>query len=267
MKRHMIAIAVASALFVTACASPQANYGPDPGHGLATFGQGMAHFILSPVMMIAGLMEGIAALPYFLGSGVHEINRSLIEANAQVSLDETYRHAYDQPLEQVPDDGDTGKVFRFMDEATHHFQKVLRGYGVEDYQRYLLTAIRSADRDGFTLYAVIYRPAGEIRVRDKYRPSRVITLGSKDRAYYQPYAQDAEGRSLDMVVDWAGVPRTSIRTQKGQAILMTLAANSVLVNRRSDEYWVTENDWIGGGYQDVVASRKAYLDARMGLGS
>jgi hypothetical protein len=267
MKRKLLTLAVASALWITGCAAPGSQRGPDPGHGLQTFGEGVAHLMLSPFMIVAGLMEGIAALPYFLGEGVHEINRGMREANANVSLDETYRYAYDKPLAQVPDDGDTGKVFRDMDEATAHFQKVLRGYGVEEYRRYHLTAIRNADREGYTLYAVIYRPVETIRVPEKSGSGRVVTLGPSDRAYYQPHAQDAEGRPLDLVIDWAGVPRTSIRTQKGQAILMTLAANSVLLNRRSDEYWSTEAAWIDGGFRDVVATRKSYLDRRMGLDS
>ena len=265
--RTVISLAVASSLLLTGCAGPGAGRGPDPAHGIETFGEGLVHLMLSPFMIVAGLVEGIAALPYFLGGGGHELNRGLREANANVDLEQTYQYAYDTPLAQVPDDGDTGRVFRDMDEATAHFQKVLRGYGVEDHPRYLLTAIRSADRDGYTLYAVIYRPAGTIRVRDKAHPERILTLGPRDRAYYQPYAEDADGRPLDHVIDWAGVPRTSIRTQKGQAILMTLAANSVLVNRRSDEYWTTESTWVAGGYRDVVADRKSYLDTRMGVGS
>jgi hypothetical protein len=66
------------------------------------------------------------------------------------------------------------------------------------------------------------------------------------------------------VIDWAGVPRTTIKTQKGQAILMTLAANSVIINRRSDSYWDIEKRWIEGDYKSIVAERKAQLDRRMG---
>ena len=69
---------------------------------------------------------------------------------------------------------------------------------------------------------------------------------------------------LDVVVDWAGVPRSTIKTQKGQAILLTLAANSVLINRRSDDYWVIQRRWIDGEHKQVVAERKVQLDGRMG---
>ncbi|HEY5789916.1 MAG TPA: hypothetical protein VIX81_04775 [Gammaproteobacteria bacterium] len=227
----------------------------------------MAYLMMSPFLIVAGLLEGIGSLPYFLAGDLHEMNESMMNANTRVTLDQTYRQAYDTPLAEVPKSGDTGKVFRHMAEATPHFQQVLRGYGVEDADKYYLTAIRTADRDGYTLYGVIYRESPTITVRDKENPQRVLTLGKRDRAFWQPYAEDADGRPLDTVIDWAGVPRSSIRTQKGQAILMTLAANSVLVNRRSDDYWAVESRWTGGGYLAIVNERKGYLDKRLGLDS
>ena len=229
-----------------------------PAQGL---GMAIGYLVATPVMILAGLLEGIASAPYFMASDLHEMNRRMEAAEASVTLDRTYRYAYDRPLAEVPKSGDTGKVFRHMSEASPHFQNVLRGYGVKDYERYVLTAVRSADRAGYTLYAVIYRPARQIRVLDAER--RVRTLGPGERPYYRPLERDAEGRALDLVIDWAGVPRTAIKTQKGQAILMTLAANSVLINRRSDDYWDAERRWIAGDYEAVVAKRKVYLDRRM----
>ncbi len=44
---------------------------------------------------------------------------------------------------------------------------------------------------------------------------------------------------------------------------MTLAANSVLINRRSDGYWEIERRWLDGDYERIVAERKAQLDRRM----
>ena len=87
---------------------------------------------------------------------------------------------------------------------------------------------------------------------------------SDNRHYYKAYERDASGAPLDVVIDWAGVPRTAIKTQKGQAILMTLAANSVLINRRSDNYWAIEKRWIDGDYKGIAEVRKAQLDQRMG---
>ena len=140
---------------------------------------------------------------------------------------------------------------------------MLRGYGVADYDRYLLTAVRTADQAGYTLYGLVYRQARHIRILDQY--GRVRTVSPNDRSYYRPYERDASGHPLDVVIDWAGVPRTTIKTQKGQAILMTLAAHSVLINRRNDSYWDFQKRWIEGDYRRIVAERKAQLDQRMGV--
>jgi|GEM_PF-5712313 len=67
-----------------------------------------------------------------------------------------------------------------------------------------------------------------------------------------------------MVIDCAGVPRTAIRTRKGHAIVMTLAADSVLVNRRSDDYREAQRRWLAGDFRGVVAERKREADRRMG---
>jgi hypothetical protein len=190
------------------------------------------------------------------------MNRAMVEANAQVDLERTYEYAYREKIDEVPASGDTGKVFRHLSAATEHFQRVLKGYGVEDYDHYVLTGIRTADREGYTLYAVVYRPDVVVQVMEG---GTTRTLRRRDFDYYKPILRDANGRPMDVVVDWAGVPRMTIRTQKGQAILMTIAANSVLVNRRSDDYWEVEDRWVAGEFKDIVAERKRYLDKRMGV--
>ena len=152
-----------------------------------------------------------------------------------------------------------------MQDATVFFQRILRQYGVHDADRYVLTAIRTADRDGYTLYAVIHRPRDLIEVPDKYSGYGMRSYGRRDRGFYQPFRHDDQGRSLDTVIDWAGVPRTDIRTQKGQAILMTLAANSVLNGKQASEYWAAEKRWISGEYLKIVAERHEYLQQRLGL--
>ncbi len=255
-KLYMI---VLSTFLVTGCVPPHAGQ-PGPARGL---GQALGYLAFSPVLIVAGLLEGIATAPYLLEGDLHDMNREMVKANTNVTLDETYQYAYGRRLDTVPKSGSTGTVFRHMSEATGHFQNVLRGYGVADYDRYFLTAVRTADRAGYTLYGVVYRPAGQIRVLDQN--SRVRTVSPGDiRSYYKPYERDAGGQPLDVVIDWAGVPRTTIRTQKGQAILMTLAANSVLINRRSDSYWDIEKRWVGGDFKRIADERKAQLDQRMG---
>ena len=259
-------LAVLSTVLVAACAPARVD-GPSAEHGFNAFATGVGYLVASPFLIAAGLLEGISALPYFIATDLHAMNQSMLESQARVTLDQTYQHAYQKPLKDVPESGDTGKIFRHISEATEHFQRVLKGYGVEDYDRYILTAVRTADPEGFTLYAVVHRPVDTIRVLDKYGRRRVRMLHPTDQQYYQPFENDVNGAPLDVVIDWAGVPRTSIKTQKGQAILMTLAANSVLINRRSDDYWEAEPRWIAGEYRTIVAERKADLDARMGISS
>ena len=254
-KLYMI---VLSTLLVTGCVSPRAGE-PSPARGL---GQALGYLVFSPVLIIAGLFEGIATAPYLINADLHDMNREMEKADTNVTLDETYQYAYGRRLDTVPTSGSTGKVFRHMSEATAHFRNVLRGYGVADYDRFILTAVRTADQAGYTLYGVVYRPARQIRILDQNSRVRLVSPG--DRSYYKPYERDASGQPLDVVIDWAGVPRTTIKTQKGQAILMTLAANSVLINRRSDSYWDIEKRWIEGDYNRIVSERKAQLDRRMG---
>lgn len=261
MKRTIISLVFSAA--VAGCAAPHQG-GPSTEHGLSTFGQGVGHLILSPFMIAAGLLEGVSTLPYFISSDIHEVNRAMVEANSQVDLGRTYEYAYGDKIENVPPDGDTGKIFRHLSEATQHFQRVLKGYGVEDYEHYVLTGVRTADRDGYTLYAVVYRPDIAVQVLEGGKPR---PLEPRDRDYYRPIERDAYGKPMDVIIDWAGVARTSIRTQKGQALLMTIAANSVLMNRRSDEYWDVEQRWMAGDFKAIVAERKHYLDQRMGLSS
>ena len=231
-------------------------------HPAREFGYVLGQIVVSPLVMLVGLLEGIASLPYLLEGDIHTMNSAMRATGSRVSLDRTYQYAYHRQLASVPKSGDTGRVFRHLGEATQHFQRVLRGYGVADPERYVITAVRTADREGYTLYSLVYRPTRRIRVRDAH--GQVRTLSPRDyRNYYRPYEVDADGAPLDVVIDWAGVPRTAIATQKGQAILMTLAANSVIINRRSNNYWTAQKRWIGGDHVEIVRERKAYLDRRL----
>ncbi len=258
-----ILIVVVVAFLVTGCVAPRHAYSGGPAH---TLGEALGYIIVSPILILVGLLEGIASLPYYLDSDLHAMNREMEAAHSDVTLDQTYQHAYGRRLETVPKSGDTGKVFKHLKDATEHFQNVLKGYGVEDYDRYLITAVRTADREGYTLYSIVYRPMQRIRVRDEFGQVRTLSP-SDNRDYYKAFERDANGAPLDVVIDWAGVPRTVIKTQKGQAILMTLAANSVLINRRSDDYWKIAKRWTNGDYKEIAEVRKAQLDRRMGKNS
>ncbi|MCP5072458.1 MAG: hypothetical protein GY947_04080 [Rhodobacteraceae bacterium] len=244
---------------LAACVPTASQYQPHPARAV---GVAVGYVAISPVLILAGLLEGIATLPYFLEGDIHHMNRTMEASKSSVTFDQTYRYAYNRKLDSVPASGNTGQIFQNMRDATRHFQAVLTGYGVVNPQKYVLTAVRSADHDGYTLYALIHRPAHSITVKDRSGRMRILT--ARDNEFYRPYEFDARGRPLDVVLDWAGVPRTSIRTQKGQAILMTLGANSVLINRRSNDYWNVERRWRNGQYRQVVTERKRVIDQRLG---
>ena len=252
-------VVILAVILIAGCVAPRAG---EPSHPAQALGQALGYLVVSPVLILVGLLEGISSAPYYIEGDIHAMNAEMEAANTDVTLDQTYQYAYNRRLETVPKSGDTGKVFRHLGEATPYFQNVLKGYGVPDYDRYIITAVRTADREGYTLYGLVYRPTQRIRVRDD--SGRVRTLGPRDRLYYRPHEIDADGAPLDSVIDWAGVPRTTIRTQKGQAILMTLGANAVLINRRSDDYWDAEWRWIDGYHKEIATERKMYLDQRMG---
>lgn len=255
MKRMFGVIAVVAALpLVAGCVAPR--------HPAEAAGVALGYTVASPVLILKGLTEGISAAPRFADANLREMNAALVGANAPVDLARTYRYAYGTDLATVPENGDTGQAFRNLGPATRHFQSVLRGYGIPDAEDYLLTAVRTADAQGYTLYAVVHRPQRRIRVRTP--DGGVVTLTPRDAAFYLPYDRDANGRALDVVLDWAAVPRTAVRTQKGQAVLMTIAANSVRVNRRTDDFWGIATAWRDGRFREIVRARQTAMDRRIG---
>ncbi len=262
MKRKLAT--VIASILIAGCAPPPNGAGPSAESGFNAFGTGLGYLVLSPFLIAAGLLEGIASLPWLMAGGVHELNQGMVNAQASATLDDTYRAAYGRRLAEVPDNGETGVVFHRMDDATRQFQRVLGTLGVPDPEHYILTAVRTADREGYTLYAVVYRDIDRPRVMDKYAPDRLRILTRDGLPYYVPYERDVTGRALDRVIDWAGVPRTMIATQKGQALLMTLAANSVLRDKVAPEYWEAERRWMAGEFRQIVAENEARLRARLG---
>jgi hypothetical protein len=256
-------VTVAGCLLLSACAAPQQGGGPDVERGLISIFKGVAHLVLAPVQIAAGLVEGVAALPYYAGTGVHAINEGLMMAQAKVSLDDTYEAAYGKRLNQVSAEGDTGEVFRRMKHATEYFQKVLKQYGIRQPENYILTSIDTANKDNFTLFAVVYRATKVIEVVDKYDGKTVRRYTSEDRLFYEPFERDLSGRPLDTIVDWAGIPVESYNTQKQQALLLTLAANSVVAEKRRADYWAAERQWIAGAFADIV--RKQDEKARQAM--
>jgi len=61
------------------------------------------------------------------------------------------------------------------------------------------------------------------------------------------------------------MPREDIRIQKSQAILITLAANSVVEGKKSPEYWEIERRWIAGQFREITNERLVAVRERLGL--
>ncbi|MBI1821382.1 MAG: hypothetical protein HY036_01110 [Nitrospirae bacterium] len=246
------------------CATPQQG-GPDSGHGFSSMFLGIGHLVLSPLQIAAGLLEGVAAVPYYAATSLKDINDGLIKAQAKVTLNDTYESAYGKRLDQVGPDGNTGEAFRRMKNASEYYQKVLKQYGVKDAQHYILTSIDTANKDGFTLFAVVYRPYDSIEVIDKYDGKTIRKFSKDDRLFYEPYKQDINGQSLDTVIDWAGAPVDGYKTQKQQAVLMTLAANSVVEGKKRTDYWDVEKRWIAGEFKDIVQNQSKKVEQALGI--
>ena len=136
------AAAVLGASLLIGCAAPPPSNIKHPAHGL---GVALGYIAASPALIIVGLLEGIAAAPYFVDGDLHKMNTAMVKSQSSVTLDATYRHAYNRSLDTVPESGDTGRVFRSMAPATRHFQNVLRGYGVEDAETFLYLAEAGCD--------------------------------------------------------------------------------------------------------------------------
>jgi hypothetical protein len=142
----------------------------------------------------------------------------------------------------------------------------LNRYGVSDAGNYILTSIDTANSKRYTLFAVIYRPADTIKVIDKYDASTIRTFSREDKLYYEPFEKDSRGKKLDTVIDWAGLPREFITTQKGQALMLTMAANSVVNKKRTPDYWDIEKRWMAGEFEEIVDQKMSSVKNKMKIG-
>ena len=254
LRTTAICVALAS---LTACNTTTSNYGSYDQTSSEVAGLTIA----SQMMLIGGATAGLALFPLLIAADLQAANDAMVRSNSRATLSDTYEFVYNRDISTVGSNGNTGTVFRDLRTATRHFRTVLDGHGVARSKDFVLTAVRSADTRGYTLYALVHRPQQTIRIRDAR--GQIFTLDENDSAYYRPYQSDVNGRVLDVVVDWAGVQRSQIANQKGQAVLLTLAANSVLMNRRSDEFWSIRQKWLSGQYRAVVTERQLEIERRL----
>jgi len=219
---------------------------------------------LSSIQIAAGLLEGIASLPYYLSTHIKTINQGLVDAQADITLNNTYESIYGKHLSEVFFHEEIGIVFSTMKQATQLFQRVLKQYGISNSAYYILTGIDES-RDQYTLLTVIYRPIKIITVIDKQNGNTVRSFSSNDKRFYKPYQRDIRGNALDIIIDWAALSKESIQTQKAQAILITLAANSVLNDKKTPKYWNIEKLWLAGGARNIIKKRNEDIKKRMGI--
>jgi hypothetical protein len=261
-----LAIVILCTLLIVSCNTTHSSrQSQKVSRGFSSAFLGIANLVLSPFQIAAGILEGISSIPYYLSTNLNEINNGMIEANAKITLDDTYESAYGKRISEIDKSGDTGETFRRMKHATIYFQSVLKQYGVENYKHYILTSIDTANSKGYTLFAVVYRPLKSIKVIDKYNNKSVRDFTNTDRLFYEPFQNDINGQGLDKIIDWAGLPRNFTKTQKAQAILITMAANAVANGKNKLDYWEIEKRWIAGEYEEIVEQKMNGVRNRMNI--
>jgi hypothetical protein len=77
---------------------------------MQTFGHGVLNLMLAPAMIVAGIAQGIAFLPYTIGMGLGDLNRALLQANA-VSLDDSYKATFGVSVNDRQVHQNTGDVY------------------------------------------------------------------------------------------------------------------------------------------------------------
>ena len=255
MRGRIARLVLASSLLVTvACASPEGRV------GLETFGRGVANLMLSPFMIVTGLAQGLAFLPYTIGMGLTELNQALLQANA-VPLDDAYKATFNVSIADKAVNPESGEIAgqdglygrykpQAIVEATRAFQRLLvsQGMSEERARHYVLAGNYDyAWTRGQILLAVVYRHPGAQPIRPTSRTTGIVTTFRPDqRAWYAPYERDVRGEAIDEVIDWAALEYAALRHDKVVATLMVLAAEAVKEDRRSHDYWPAERRWRAG---------------------
>lgn len=196
--------------------------------------------------LVLSLVEMVPVLPKFAKEGIRDINTILKKSKMKVSIEFTYKNAYGKKLEDVKEDGDSGQVFANMKEASLYFQKMLKVLKIEKSENYFLASV-DTDTDN-VLFSVIYR--------DKPLVVNNVLIGKDSKEFYTPSSlnrvRGTKDSIPDVIIDFAGVPRNLAQTQKMQSILLTVAANSVIMKKKSPEYFTVEKQWLDGNVSKVM---------------
>jgi hypothetical protein len=270
-----ISVWLVAALLLGGCATP--NGGPNGRVAAETFGRGVMNLILSPLMIVAGIAQGLAFLPYTIGTGLSELNRAFLRASA-VPLEDSYKATFGVSIADQRVDPQSGEVrgqeglygrYRpeAIFEATGAFQRLLVSQGMpEDTARhYVLTGnYRYAWSRNHILLAVVYRHPGGEPFRVASRQTGIVTTFRPDqRGWYEPYERDVSGQAVDEVIDWAALEYKLLRQDKLVATLMVLAAEAVKSGKRAPDYWQAERRWMAGETTEIMRESLAKVKSAL----
>lgn len=256
-----LSVLLVGALLATGCA-----VGPNGQLAAETFGRGLLNLVLSPFMIAAGILQGLAFLPYTLGTGLAELNRGLLQAQA-VPLNDSYKATFgvsidDQRVDQKSGEirGQEGLYGRYRPqaimEANRAFQRLLVSQGMpeEKAQNYVLAGNYSyAWSRGLILLVVTYRHSGAQPIRVASKETGIVTTFRPDqRTWHEPYERDVNGQAIDEVIDWTAMEYKLLRQDKIVATLMVIAAEAVKSGKRSTDYWEAERRWKAGETTQLI---------------
>ena len=263
MGRGLCVVLIGS-LLLAGCAIPDGA--PNGRLAAETFGRGLVNLILSPFMIVAGIAQGLAFLPYTLATGLGELNRALLQAQA-VPLDDSYKATFSVSIGDPRVDprsgeirGQEGLYGRYRPEAIFEanraFQRLLVSQGMpeEKARHYELTGNYGyAWSRGHILLAVVYRHPGAQPFRVVAKQTGIVTTFRPDqRGWYEPYERDVNGEAVDELIDWAAMDYKLLRQDKVVAALMVLAVEAVKSGKRSPDYWEVERRWMAGDSGRIV---------------
>lgn len=255
-------------VFLGGCATGGA---PNGRVATETFGQGIKNLLLSPLMIVSGIAQGIAFLPYTIGTGLAELNKGLLEANA-VPLDDSYKATFGLSMEDKKVDPKSGEITgqkgtygvyqpEAIFEANRSLRRLLIQQGMPEKEagNYVLTGnYRYAFSRNQMLLAIVYRPAGDQSIRVAAKQTGIQTTFRPDqRGWYEPYQRDLNGQPVDEIVDWVAMDYKILRQEKIVATLMVLSVESIKSGKRSPDYWQAETSWMAGDTAEVIRQSQA----------
>jgi len=265
---RILLLVLSASLTLGGCAAPGVQDGKVAS---STFGYGLRNLFLSPFMIVAGVAQGLAFLPYTLGTGLTDLNKGLLQANA-VPLDDSYKATFGVSIDDKRVDPQSGKIqdqpglygryrSQAIFEANSALQRLLVSQGMPEAKskNYVLTGnYQYALTRGQILLAVVYRHPGEQPFKVAAKQTGIATtFRPGQRGWHEPYAADIDGHPIDEVIDWAAIDYKLLREEKVVATLMVLAAEAIKSGKRSPEFWDMERPWMAGETGRVMTSSQS----------